>query len=169
MTDPRNNSEPEPDDTIGAAADDYDIDGEFDLDRLYAETRGDPYLFRWAGQTWELPSVYDLPTGILDLMGKTDLDTGDIRRTLESAFGAEQWKAIDRERPLPIRATVELFNRWLKWSGVDVGEASSSAASSNGTAGRSKRTSPSSTKGSTSARRSTAGRKSASRRVSSSA
>lgn len=170
MTDKRMGGDPEPeqDDVIGTEADDYDIDGEFDLDRLYAETRGDPYLFRWAGQTWELPNVYDLPTGILDLMGKTDLDTSDIRRTLEQAFGPEQWKAIQAERPLPIRATVDLFNRWLKWCGVDVGESSSSAASSNGTAGPSKRTSARNT-ASTSAKRSTAGRKSASRRASSSA
>jgi hypothetical protein len=170
MTDPRIGGDPEPDtdDTIGAAVDDYDLDGEFDLDRLYAETRADPYPFRWAGQRWELPNVYDLPTNILDVMGKADLDTSDIRRTLESAFGPEQWKAIQAERPLPIRATVDLFNRWLKWCGVDVGEASSSAASSNGTAGRSKRTSSGGT-ASTSARRSTAGRKTGSRRASSSA
>lgn len=164
MTDPRNE---EPDDTIGSEADDFEIDGEFDLDRLYAETRSDPYPFRWAGQRWELPSVYDLPTTILDLIGKAELDTADIRATLEAAFGPEQWRAIQAERPLPIRATVDLFNRWLKWCGVDQGEAQSFAASSNGTAKPSKRTSRGST-ASASARRSTASQRSGSRRVSSS-
>lgn len=164
MTDPQ--TDPKPDDVIGTAADDYEDGGVFDLDRLYAEQRGDTYAFRWAGQQWELPSVYDLPTGILDLMGKTDLDTGDIRATLEAAFGPEQWKALQAKQPLPIRATVELFNRWLRWSGVDVGESSSSAASSNGTAGPSKQTSRSGA--STSAKRSTARRANGSRRASSS-
>lgn len=169
MTDPRNDTGTQVDDsTVGSEADDYEIDGEFDLDRLYAETRGDPYLFRWAGQTWELPNVYDLPTGILDLFGVEDVDSSHIQRTLEEAFGPEQWKAIQTEKPLPIRATVDLFNRWLRWCGADVGESSSSAASSNGTAGRSKRTSRTSTTASTSAKRSSAGRKSGSRRASSS-
>ena len=160
-------TDPKADDVIGAGADDYTDGGVFDLDRLYAETRADGYKFRWAGREWELPSVYDLPTSILDLIGKSDLGTEDIRRTLQAAFGPEQWRELETTQPLPIRATVELFNRWLKWSGVDPGEASSSAASSIGTAGRSKPTYSGST-ASASARRSTGAKKTATRRVRSS-
>jgi hypothetical protein len=155
--------------TTGAAPDDYEVDGEFDLDRYYAETRREAYPFRWAGQLWELPNVYDLPTSVLDLVGKDDLGAEEIQGTLRAAFGAEQWNAVNAARPLPISATMALFYRWLKWSGVDPGEALSFAVSSAGTAKPSKRTSRGSTTGSTSARRSTGGRKSGSRRVSSSA
>jgi hypothetical protein len=163
MTDPRTAAEP--------AADNYLADdGAFDLDRYQAENRREPYRFNWAGQRWELPNVYDLPFSILDLVGgdEDNLPVEKVVDGLKSAFGPEQWHQINDRRPLPIMSTIELFNRWLAFCGVDRGEAASFADSSADTAKPLKRTSPSTTKGSTSAKRSTAGRKNAARRVASS-
>lgn len=151
--------------------DDYlDDDGTFDLDRYQEENRRDPYQFRWAGEVWELPNVYDLPFSILDLVGgdEDNLPVEKIVDGLKAAFGPEQWHQINLRRPLPIMSTVQLFNRWLAFCGVDQGEAGSFADSSGPTAKPSKRTSPTSTTASTSAGRSTAGRKTASRRGASS-
>lgn len=158
----------------------YESEEGLDLQRLHAETRHKPYKFRWADRWWELPHPQDLPDGIFDAYGElTKLAEADderelsaeditaVRHLLATAFGKRQWAQITELEPLPLSATFLLFNGWMKWSGGDLGESSSSVGSSNGTAGRSKRTSRASTTGSTSARRSTAGRKSGSRRASS--
>lgn len=169
-TDPRMGGDPEPEtETDEAPADDKYIndDGEFDADAYFAEARAKPYPFRWAGERWELTNVYDLDDSILDLLGREDLSTDDIKLMVEAAFGKEQWAALTAKQRLPIKVEVELFNRWLRKCGVNPGEAENSAASSNGTAGRSKRT-YSGTTASASPRRSTARKKTATRRVRSS-
>lgn len=162
MTDPRN-TEPDPAETPEVDPADFDTDAGFDLDRYHAETRREAYPFRWDGTWWELPNVYDLPTDLMELIGKEDLDGNDIVHLVVSAIGPTQWEAINTSKPLPIMATVTLFNQWMAWCGVDRGEASSSNGSSGSTAERSKRTSTRST-ASGSAKRSTAPRKAASRR-----
>lgn len=175
MTDPRN-------DITDIDVEKFETDEGLDLQRLHAETRRKPYRFRWADRWWELPHVQDLPDTIFDAFGdltrvadaddEQDLSTDDIdtvRKALSSAFGKRQWAQIQEAEPIPLSAQFLLFNRWMKWSGAEPGESSSSNGSSGSTAEPSKRTSRSSTTGSTSARRSTAGRKSGSRRASSSA
>lgn len=177
MTDPRTGGDPAPDIDV----EQYESDEGLDLQRLHAETRREPYRFRWADKWWELPHTQDLPDTIFDAfedltqiaeagdeqeLSAADVDT--IRQVLHSAFGKRQWQQIQDAEPIPLSAQFLLFNRWMKWSGENLGESSSSTGSSESTAGRSKRTSRGSTTGSTSAKRSTAIRKSASRRASSS-
>lgn len=179
MTDPRTVTEP-PREVDPA---DFETDEGLDLDRLFAETRRDTYRFKWGGRWWELPHAQDLPDGIFDAYGElaklADSDDADedrelgaeeiegVRKALHAAFGKRQWQQITEVEPIPLSAQFALFNAWMKWCGGDPGESSSSVASSNGTAGPSKRTSRSST-ASTSAKRSTAGRRNGTRRANSS-
>lgn len=164
MTDPRTATvEPEPEEIDAPADDSFMDDGVFDADAYHAETKGDPYPFRWAGQVWEMTNVYDLDDSVLDLIGADEVDTDDIQKVVQAAFGKEQWAALTAKRRLPIRVEVELFNRWMRACGVGLGEAGNSADSSAGTAERSKRTYSGST-ASASARRSTGAKKTATRR-----
>lgn len=149
--------------------DDYTTeDGVFDLDRWQDEAQREPYPFTWAGRERILPHVQDLSVDVLSLIGQVDAGDPDaVVGVLRVAFGEDQWADLHAARPMPIGAATKLFNQWMAHCGVDPGEAQSSAVSSNGTAGRSRRTSAGST-ASGSPRRSTAPRKAVARRVNSS-
>lgn len=140
----------------------------YDLDAVYAEERGDPFLFRWAGQDWELPHFGDIDwraaglagelEELADAGGQADVPIEALQKLFDYAFGADQaarWAQVSQ----PSTAMVRLFGAWQKHGGAELGESSASTGSSPSTGRPSKRTSRATT-ASGSAKRSTASRRS---------
>lgn len=137
----------------------------FDADRFRDEVRHDPFVFKWAGRTWEMRHYRDVDDSVLELieLSQDDFSLKHLRTVLTALLGEQQWRELTETQRLPFKVLEELLNRWLRHCGLDQGESVSSADSSTGTAELSKRTSDGST-ASSSAGHSTAPRKNASRR-----
>jgi hypothetical protein len=118
-----------------------------DLERLYAESAGEPYRFTWAGQQWTLPHLRELDFKILAKLEKLDPATADeasVNELFDDIMDAEQGPAFrETHRPLPF--LLLLLDRWTKHSGAEPGESSASSKSSPSTGTRSRRTSTGST------------------------
>lgn len=140
-----------------------DIDEEFDLDAAYAEEVKEPFRFRWAAASWELPHLGEMDWRATSLADEMNVDA--IRDLFKLAFSAEQGEEWERVKQ-PTPAMIKLFDRWLKHSGMAPGETQGSEDSSENTEPASKRTSPGSTR-SGSGRRSSAARKTATARANS--
>jgi hypothetical protein len=142
-----------------------EIDDGFDLDAAYAEEERPPFRFKWAQVWWELPHLGDMDWRATSLADEMEVEA--IRDLFNLAFPterAEEWQKVKQPTP----AMIQLFERWLKHSGMAPGETQGSEDSSENTEPASKRTSPGSTK-SGSGRRSSAPRKTATARANSSA
>lgn len=141
----------------------------FDLDAVYAETRTEPFRFKWAGEEWELPLFADIDwralglanelTALADTENMAEVDVSVLRRLFEFAFGPTQAARWDKV-PQNTSAMTTLFGAWQSYSGTTLGESSASTDSSASTERPSKPTSTGTTR-SGSRRRSTAAKKTA--------
>jgi hypothetical protein len=101
-----------------------------DLDAAYAAIRRTPYRFRFADQAWELPHIGELDYRLQqEIENANGLDTAALEALFARCFGKEQaarWALIE----VPLSALFMLFERWLRFCGVEMGEAPASNDSS---------------------------------------
>lgn len=100
-------------------------DDTFDLDALVAEAARDPFRFRLGGKTWTLPQYGSLDWKVLEYGDSNELTFS--REALRIGLG-DQWETFS-EIPLGLNAVGELFERWVKHSGVRPGESAASSDS----------------------------------------
>lgn len=127
----------------------------YDLDAAYAETRQEPFRFKWAGHEWELPHFGDVDwraaqladdlKALGDSDGVAEVDIEVLQKLFEYAFGPQQAKRW-ADVPQNVTAMIKLFVAWQEYGGSSVGESSASSDSSASTGRPSKRTSTGTTK-----------------------
>ncbi len=119
----------------------------YDLQRVYAEKAGTPFVFTWADREWTLPNILMLDIEVQDRIENLDsahstIDT--FNALFDDIMGAEQGAEWRKQiRPLPM--LMDLLQAWTKQSGAQLGEAPASDDSSKSTGRPSKRTSSGST------------------------
>lgn len=115
----------------------------FDLDAAWAEEEQEPFRFKWAGTTWELPHLGDMDWRAVSLADEMDVNA--IRELFDLALPEERQAEWERAKQ-PTPAMIMLFKRWLAHSGMESGETQGSGDSSPSTEPASKPTSPATTK-----------------------
>lgn len=97
---------------------------DFDLDVLIAEREAVPdFVIRFGGEDYTCPGEMDLR--VLSLMTQ-----GMVGPALQRMLGAEQMAQLNKAGGvLPARMMWGILDAYAKHSGIDVGEASASAAS----------------------------------------
>lgn len=115
----------------------------FDLDAVIAEEQAtvEPFEFTFAGATYTLPGVVDVPA-------IAQFTRGEIDSAMRRLLGDNQWqRIIDSPVVLSQNALVALMGEYAERSGgASLGELSASTGSSKNTGRPSKRTSSGSTK-----------------------
>lgn len=108
-------------------------DDVFDLDALIAEAEGEPFLFTFGGEKYELPPR-------VDMLALIALDEGRLGDGLRLLFGEDQWQQIeDSDAVFNDQAMEALLQRYFAHLGVELGKSGASSRSSGSTGGRSKR------------------------------
>lgn len=112
----------------------------YNLDALEGESSKEPFRFIFDGEEYELPPSPDF-------RAVSDMASGRLDVALERMLGTEQWQRL-QDSPAVFDAVRfnALFDRYFKYAGTDMGEASASTDSSASTGRPSKRTSSGTTK-----------------------
>lgn len=107
----------------------------FDLDAVIREAEGDPFVFTFAGDDYELPSQPDI-------RAIAAMSAGRLDQALSSLLGAEQWEQLQAaDAVFDTNALQALMEAYAAHGGTSLGNSQAPTSSSKSTAARSKRTS----------------------------